>query len=154
MTKIEELAEVARGLLEGIEKLKNEDKFEYPIFKKNSLGTIHRFTDITTSIIVFTNDTKVVVGVEMENRIKHTDTKIYSDVPYNKERDLYHGQVCYAWDDKDTHKIIIRFYDAINDCAFDYAGKSCGIKYDNYKAVPYEHIPQRMIEAYSSLEGI
>lgn len=45
------------------------------------------------------------------------------------------------------------FYDAINDCAFNYEGKRNGIKYQNYEPIPADQIPQWMKDAKNKLQA-
>ena len=146
-----ELANVIFGIRDGDY---DEPEFKYPIFKKSKItGLVVRFTGLKEGDVVI-SDTKWLAGEHHDNFTPHTDTDVWKDVPYDKEKKLYHGQPVYVWDNSNTHQKSIAFYDALNICTFNPDGKCDGEMWDNYVAIPTEHIPAWMYEAYETLEGI
>ena len=146
-----ELANVIFGIRDGVY---GEPEFKYPIFKKSKItGLVARFTGLKEGDEVI-SDTKWLAGEHRDNFTPHTDTDRWKDVPYDKEGKLYHGQPVYVWDNSITHQRYMGFYDVINKTIFSYSGFLNGIWSDNYVAIPTEHIPAWMYEAYETLEGI
>lgn len=95
-----------------------------------------------------------MLGSDSEAWIAHTDTDNWEPVPYDKERDLWHGQPVYCWDDDETHSKTVRFYNAPQKSVFSYDGDNVGITLDNYEAVPIKHYEPWIFNAYQTLRGI
>ena len=147
--------EVATELANVIFKLRDEPEFEYPIFKKSIYyGSIVKFSSLLTREIIVQGYSRYEVGTLVTNSNAHTNGEVWIDVPYNKERGLYHGQPVECMDHTYTHSRALRFYDAINKCVFTTDGELNGSYYTHIEAIPSEHIPDWMYEAYKTLEGI
>lgn len=85
----------------------------------------------------------------------HTDSDHWKDVPYDKERGLWHGQPVEFWDCYMTHRRYRGFYDAIRKTVFDYEGMlRKSDEWDNMKAIPSDEYKPWMMEGYTTLEGI
>jgi len=129
-----------------------EPEFKYPLFKRRkSTGEISKFTDIAVAETVWQGGSKCVVGYKTNYKIPHT-TDGWEDVAYDRKRDLWDGQPVECWDSKDTNTRTIRFYDAINKCAFYFDGERNGPDYDNYKAVPAYRYDEWELEAFKTLQ--
>ncbi len=142
------------GIVPLKDKPKNTENFEYPIFKKaKNLREVVRFESMhkgTTVIAGLNHD----ISITLNCWTKHTNQEKWEDVPYDRKRDLFHGQLVHVWNNNHTHYIAMTFYDAINKCTFKLDGRLDGPTYSNYEAVKPEHIPEWAIKAYNSLEGI
>ncbi len=128
------------------------NKFEYPLFKRWEDGEIVKFTALTRGTVVIkgSNDNfKVKYTIDIFP--PHTNPK-WIDVPYNKERDLFHTQAIECWNKSNTHHRNLRFYNAINNRTFSHDGKLNYYVYDNYKAIPLDKVPEWMNEARDTLE--
>jgi len=133
----------------------NAPKFEYPLFKKSKYtNAIVKFTDLRTGIVVFkgTDVYSHEIGHTLKTFIPHTDVNTWEDVPYDKERNLFHTQPIYYWDDYHTHSRLIGFYNAIQECGFSCKGKLKGLGYSQYEAILPEHYTDWIIEAHKTLE--
>ena len=128
------------------------NKFEYPLYKRWSYnGKIIKFTSLKHGEVVVAGKNSVYNIGDKSAFGPHTDGK-WEDVPYNKERDLFHTQAIECWDIDNTHHRTLRFYDAINDRTFTYSGKLNGAVYNNYEAVPLDKVPDWMNKARATLE--
>lgn len=129
----------------------SKPEFEYPIFKrwKNS-GEIVKFAGMANGTTVFSSANYHAIGYYSDTFAIHTD-KMWEDIAYDKERDLWDGQPVYCWDTS-TYTKVLGFYDAINKNQFASLGKRNGWNFDNYKAINPEHYTEWMIQAVSTLE--
>jgi hypothetical protein len=126
-----------------------EEEFVYPLcvgYHDDSL--IALYYGLNRGKILFDCSGSWIVGSDFNNWIDHTDTEIWKQIPYNKERELYHKQRVYCWNTGDTHAVDCRFYDAINDNTWYFYGKPDGHKYDNYSAT----MPEHMLTAHKTLK--
>ncbi len=145
----EETIKELRARIDELEASLKEDKFEYPICKiDEELGLIVLFTDLKKGIVLYEGTSSYEEGFTNSVWIPHTDTEEWKDYPYDKERGLYHKQMVYCWYNCYTHRVDIRFYDAINECTFYYDGDSYGADFDNYSAT----MPEFMLEAHKTLK--
>ena len=148
-TTQETINELKQKINELEEQLKQE-QVEYPICcKAENRNLVVLFSSRDKGKVLKT-DLGFEVTSEDESWTPHTDTRIWKEIPYDKERNLYHGQMVYCWDDNDTHTADICFYDAINKGTFNYKGDLSGDYYDNYSAT----MPEFMFKAHKTLEGI
>jgi hypothetical protein len=117
----------------------NKPKFNYPIYKKNTIAkSIVKFTGLNTGIHILSPNGLPSTGEEENDWVKHTDY-IWEDIAYDEDRELYDKQPVWVWDDwdnRDTSGGVIRFYDAINKCTFwMHGGQRKGNRYDTYEPV-------------------
>ena len=148
MNTTEETIAELRAKIDELEESLKEDKFDYPICKiSKKTGLIVLFYKITEGEAL-SDDRYNTIGDYSNDWIEHTDTDIWEDYPYDKEKGLYHKQMVYCWYDEDTHSVDIRFYNAINKCPFAYDGDKDGFDFDNYSAT----MPDFMLEAYKTLK--
>jgi len=135
--------------LEASLKVDTSAGFDYPICKKEkNSGVIVLFDGLKSGKVLF-DDCKVWSHNDYSDIWEeHTNTKVWEDYPYDKERNLYHKQMVYCWPDENTHEVMIRFYDAINKCAFTYDGEADGLYFENYSAT----MPDFMLEAHKTLK--
>ncbi len=149
--KLKGTVEVTKEELE--EALKEFDKlrFEYPMAFRSKLvkDSIVLFDGIKSGNIISKNS-NYDIGHYAINWTEHTNTDAWQQIPYDKERGFYHGQMIYCWDNHFTHGVHIKFYDAIHKSTFASDGNLHGCKYDNYSAT----IPEFMDKAYDTLEDI
>lgn len=129
-----------------------EPKFTYPLFKRWKIdGEIVKFKSLQSGTTMWQGDGCNGIGYESKTFTSHTDDR-WGDVPYDAERDLWHGQFVMCWDDKGMYHRTSTFYDAINKCGFAYNGTLNGFTYDNYEAIKPENYTEWMIEAYKTLD--
>jgi len=131
------------------------EEVEYPrFFRCNHNGLVWKFTSKFVSECV-------VVGKSEEWRLGAIDESISIDylvkadgwveLPYDKERDLFHTQAVLFRDEDDWMYEGIGIYDAINKCVFYADGTLGGPEYNHYKAFPEEHLSDRMKELRAKL---
>ena len=155
--KLEELGAQIKKMQAQYDELMNEPEFEYPLLMKSKeTGQIARFDGLEDRTTVWPSlkYLEYEVGDHSTHSIAHTVTDVWQPVPYDKERGLWHGQPVMVWDDADTHERRLRFYDAVNECAFDFEGESDGYPWNNIEPVKPEHYEPWMYKAYETLEGI
>ena len=135
MTNITELEAKYQELGKEIEKLK-ANECEYPKFFINIPHTfIVKFTALTDGVVVY-DDIVAHIGDSCMTYIPHTNKAFWEELPFDKETGFYHKQLVWCWYDEDTHKVELRFYDAISNRTFSYFGNEGGAVYDNYE--PYD----------------
>ncbi len=149
--KIKGNIEVTKAELEEALKEFDKPEFEYPMafMSKHTNGLIVLFDGISLGKVV-SKVPKYDIGYTSVYWTKHTDTDVWQQIPYDKERGFYHGQMIYCWYNDCTHCVHIRFYNAIDKCTFDYDGELAGSYFDNYSAT----MPEFIDKAYDTLEGI
>ncbi len=138
---------------ESEEALKEFDKpkFEYLMaFKSKLVKDLIVLFDGINSGKVISKAPSYNIGDTSTNWTEHTCTYVWQQIPYDKERGFYHGQMVYCWDSDYTHGVYIRFYDAIKKNIFGYNWNPKGTTFDNYSAT----MPEFMNKAYDTLEGI
>ena len=151
--------ELTAEMIKEIKALPDEPEFEYPLFMKGkNSGQIVKFTSICVGEVVWKGGFKVCddVGHVSNSWRAHTNTTAWQQVPYDKERGLWHGQPVQVWANGITHGRVICFYDSISKNPFSSNGKKSGCEWDEYsiEAIPPEHYQPWMYEAYKTLEGI
>ncbi len=149
--KLRGTVEVTKAELEEALKEFDKPEFDYPMAfrSKRSKDLVVLFDRIKSGkVISKTSDYNT--GYYAFDWAKHTNTDAWQQIPYDKERGFYHGQMVYCWYNDYTHCVHTRFYDAINKCTFGYVGQLEGYDYSNYSAT----MPEFMDEAYNTLEGI
>lgn len=126
-------------------------EFEYPLFKRSKeTGFVVKFYGLTTGVVVVTDGT-APVGETASNWFEHTRQDLWEDVAYDRERDLFDGQLVIAHDELEPFAREIVFYDAINRCAFFKCdGDRDGYRFSDYE--PFEGaLPNWAIQAYKKL---
>ncbi len=146
--------EITDTQLDELMAQRETNKFKYPLFKNWKYNSeIVKFTALTrgTSVVEGSDNNIYKVGYTSDTFVRYTNPK-WENVPYNKERNLFHTQAIECWSKYDTHHRNLRFYDAINDCTFSYDGKLDGHIYENYRAIPLDKVPEWMNKARDTLE--
>jgi hypothetical protein len=149
-----ELASIEAEVDKLLEQCKPQPKFEYPIYMQSKRNKeVVKFTKLNTGkVVVLSNDCSASIGHVADNFVPHTDYSHWQPIVFDKERGIADKQLCECWDADDTHKRVLKFYDAINKCAFMYNGNRNDGDYDNYLPIPYSNYPQWAIEAEEALE--
>jgi len=102
---------------------------EYPKYwLTTSKNTIIKQTEARKGEIVYSSE-----GYSGE--FPCTNFEIYKELPYDKEKGLWHGQPIIGWDNDWTHIRQIMFYNTLNKCPFDFEGKSYNLNFDNIEAI-------------------
>lgn len=150
MNNIELQIQELRNKINELEASLKNDKFDYPICKRHKIDdVVVLFDDLTKGTVLLQGKSIREEGSHGDSWHLHTDTEVWEDYPYDKERGLYHKQMVYCWDNDDyTYGTEVRFYDAINKCTFYYDGASYGTDFDNYSAT----MPDFMLEAHKTLK--
>ena len=116
-------------------KAKNEKKEEvkYPIYclSKTGNGLIVKFDGLTSGTVV--KNSKDNVGLNCGHWVKHTDVYYWEQLEVCPDTGFFDGQLVWCWDEEDTHKRLLGFYDVKNKKMFYDDGKRCGHKWSNYK---------------------
>jgi hypothetical protein len=147
MKNLKELEKKYAELGREIEALKSEQ----PIYclGKNS-GIVVKFTSLKEGIVVKQGKYHNV-GKKLDILIEHTSKTIWQQLDVCPETGFYDGQLVWAWDEEDTHRRSLKFYDAKNTYTYFYNGERDGGAYDNYE--PYEgNWPSWALEAFKTLE--
>lgn len=135
-----------------IDELKNET--EYPVFCylfDSKKPVIVRFDGLKSGEVIKQGYWEF--GHKADDWNNFTNTDYWKQLPYNKERGLYHTQLVWCWQNSDTHDRTLSFYNAIDDSSFRYNGNPGGLDWENYE--PYQgEWPQWAIEAHKTLEGL
>ena len=119
----------------------DEPEFDYPICcKRKDNGEIVLFTGKTEGSALKSNHREF--GYFSNDWFSHTNTDVWEEIPYDKERGLYHKQPVFCWDSNGFYGTDFRFYDAINKCSFSYMGNSDGLEYENYSLEIPEHMKE------------
>jgi hypothetical protein len=148
MNNTQDRIDELRAKIDELEASLKEDKFEYPICKKDrDSDLLVLFTGLNSGKIIRDNEI-FEKGDFSDTWAKHTHTGEWEDYPYDKKRGLYHKQMVYCWDNNDTHAVHIRFYNAIKKCAFPFNGSHFGISFHNYSTT----MPDFLKEAYKTLK--
>ena len=150
--KLQELEAKYKELGKEIEKLKAKEG--YPKFFRNiTHNFIAKFTALTDGVVVY-DDIVANIGDFCGKYVPHTVKALWEEVPYDKETGLYHKQLVWCWNDKDTHKKELRFYDAINKCTFTCWGGEDGAAFVNYEPcdLSCDFINKWAIEAVKTLK--
>ena len=160
--RIKDLQEAYAGLVkdwqEAYAKLvtqRDEPEFEYPLIMKSKFnGEVARFDGLQDRTTIWTGEGICEIGYHTVNSVPHADPGTWRPVPYDKERNLWHGQPVEVYDNDDTHRRVRLFYDAISKTTFNYNGEIYASDWYNIEAIPPEEYKQWMYEAYKTLEGI
>lgn len=108
----------------------------YPMFKKTSTG-IFRFDNETSRVAVLHVD-EDLIGHSTQNICPH----VLTDVPYDTERDLYHGQPCFInW--HETYRIVFYIGNGIFRDRYQDYDEGFG-EFASYRQIPLktlQHMP-------------
>jgi len=145
-------------LLKKIEELKQRLKVledsEYPKYMlymdcKKHNRYIVKFSGVCTGKVVATADINTVeIGHYADDWFPCTERcwKEVTNPDILCDKDLVE-----CWDNKYTHKRLLKFYDAKNKATYDYEGEHGGFSFENYrKLMPWEY-PDWAIEAQKTL---
>jgi hypothetical protein len=153
MKNLEELEKKYAELGREIRVLKIEKNSEtnYPIYCLSKVDSkIVKFTYLNRGIIVkqgiFYN-----VGKKYNRWVSHTNSEYWQQLDVCPDTGFYDGQLVWAWNEEDTHKRRLKFYDTENTSTYYYDGNRDGYVYDNYE--PYEgNWPEWALKAFKTLE--
>ena len=121
----------------------------YPYFKKHiNTGNVYRLSSEDGMPVQIMGDD---IGYILHH--KNFNVEDWVDIPYDKERNLWHGQPIMAYKDNWTHTRDFSFYSVTEECCFGVIGQGKGPYYDLYEPLPLPY-PEWLIEAYKTLEGI
>lgn len=141
------LAELKAKIAE-LEKQLDEKELKYPICCKSTTSDlIVLFSSLKEGKVLRPNSS-FKVGEIKDCWEPHTNTDVWEEIPYDKERGLYHKQVVYCWDSEWWLGVHIRLYNAIDKCTFSTVGDKDGLKYENYSAT----LPNFMLKAHKTLK--
>ena len=150
--ELQELEKKYQELGKEIEALKaQKEEVKYPIYclSKTGTGLIVKFDGLTSGTVV--KNSKNNVGLNSGHWVKHTDAYYWEQLEVYKKTGFYDGQLVWGWDEYDTHKRILSFYDVKNKCTFTSEGKRSGFGWDYYE--PFEgNWPQWAQKAFKTLE--
>ena len=155
MKNLKELEQKYLELGKEIEALKkqNTEKKEitYPIYcKLKHSSLVIKFTKLQFGEVVV-NDKYNNIGDKNTNWTSHTDTRFWQQLDVCEETGFFDGQLVWCWDNISTHIRYLKFYDAKNECTYQFDGTEDGHNYDNYE--PFEgNYPDWALKAFQTLE--
>lgn len=134
-----------------IKALETEESTEYPIFcKSNERGTIVKFTGNNEGTVVYSpNDSPVKMNEYRDTWASHIEARVWKQIPSNGE--LWHGALVWVWDNYDTHRRQLRFYNVHTKTVCDYSGASINVYFDHYELYKGEW-PEWAQEAFKTLD--
>ena len=136
------------------EQSKQQPEFEYPIYMRLIEDkSVVEFTDLNEGTIVVrgTSMFSRPIGYFSSEYADHTDTETWQPIAFDEERGIADKQLCECWDNNYPHFRALRFYDTLNKCTFSANSIRNGMKYDNYRPIPYADCPDWAIEAENTL---
>ena len=155
MKNLKELEQKYLELGKEIEALKKQstekEEINYPIYcKLKYLSLVVKFTKLQFGEVVV-NDKYNNIGDKSANWTRPTDTDVWQQLDVCEETGFFDGQLVWCWDNDDTHKRDLKFYDVKNKFSYGFSGKRGGSDYDNYE--PFEgNYPDWALEAFQTLE--
>ena len=134
------------------EQCNQKPELEYPLYMQSKHNkAVIRFTGLTTGVVVAACKFNSK-GYFTDDWVEHTDTDHWQPIAFDEERGIADKQLCECWNGGDCAGRSLRFYDAINKRGFSPHGQRGGIKWDNYRPIPYADYPDWAIEAERTLE--
>ena len=155
MKNLKELEQKYLELGKEIEALKNQvtkkEEIKYPIYcKLKDSSLVVKFTGLRQGKTVV-NNTFNNVGNKSSVWQNHSETNIWQQLDVCKKTGFFDGQLVWCWDNDDTHVKGLKFYDAKNECTYQFDGTEDGHNYDNYE--PFEgNYPDWALKAFQTLE--
>jgi len=133
-------------------------RLRYPICKRDiEAGVIVLFDGPYSGKFLWTSGYEnISVGEEYATLTSCHDAECWQgwqDWPYDHERNLFHGQPVWAWDDSYVSKFF-GFYDAINETVFMVDGNisTTTLFFENYQAFDPSDYKEWMFEAFGRLD--
>ena len=103
------------------------------------------FDSIDSGTVVKSSLNSVNKGGFVDSYIPHDATSRWKEIPYNRERGFYDGQIVYAWDGgKFANGSDIGRYNCERDGIYQDNDTSDTLSYDNYSAELPAHIKELM----------
>lgn len=138
--------ELTKEQLEDALKEFDEPEYDYPICcKGRRSGVVVLFTGegrTTGTCLDAGGDRTSQKGESCTGWIPHTDEDVWEEIPYDRERGLYHKQPVYTWDDDNYYSALYGFYNAVHRRLFAVNGKPLGAIYENYSSEIPEHMKE------------
>ena len=137
--------------IEVLKKQSEKEEIKYPIYcKLKDSSLVVKFTDLRTGEVVI-NEERHNILRKRNDWIKHTDTNQWQKLDVCEKTGFFDGQLVWCWDNSQTHKRELKFYDVKNKCSYDFSGGKDGYNYNNY--APFEgNYPDWALEAFQTLE--
>jgi len=143
-------------LLEKIEELKQQVELldsEYPKYmiyngcRKSGRYIVKFSGECTGEVIAKADECALKIGYYSDEWVLSQSWQEVTNPDILCDKDLVE-----CWDNRYTHKRLLKFYDAKNKATYDYEGEHGGFRFENYrKLMPWEY-PQWAIEAQKTLE--
>ena len=155
MKNLKELEQKYLELGKEIEALKKQntekEEFEYLIYCKiKDSSLVVKFTGLQSGEVVV-NSKHYNIGDKSTTFRSHTDSDVWQQLDVCEKTGFFDGQLVWCWDNNDTHIRYLKFYDAKNECTYQFDGTRCGTRFNNYE--PFEgNYPDWALEAFQTLE--
>ena len=155
MKNLKELEQKYLELGKEIEALKKQstekEEITYPIYcKLKGSSLVVKFTGLQEGKLVVNSKRIKIEKTFNEWRIC-TDTDVWQQLDVCEETGFFDGQLVWCWDNNDAHIRYLKFYDAKNECTYQFDGTRCGTRFNNYE--PFEgNYPDWALEAFQTLE--
>lgn len=150
---LQELEQKYQELGQEIERLKAKKQTKYPIYCRNKIwNDVIKFNSLNEGVCV-KQGSNTIVGQKGNFMYKHTDRSVWQQLKVCPETGFFDGQLVWCWDNDDTHRRELRFYNVKYGHAYRHDGtSSCYyINHDNYE--PYEgNYPDWAQKAFETLE--
>ena len=155
MKNLKELEQKYLELGKEIEALKKQntekEEITYPVYcKLKGSSLVVKFTGLTLGKLVVNSKHTKIEETFKEWRI-FTDINTWQQLGVCEKTGFFDGQLVWCWDNNETHSRHLKFYDAKNECVYQFNGNRNGIFFHNYK--PFEgNYPDWALEAFQTLE--
>ena len=153
MKNLKELEQKYLELGKEIEALKKQntekEEIKYPIYcKLKDSSLVVKFKGLRQGKPVV-NNTFNNVGEKAFTWQNHSETNTWQQLDVCEKTGFFDGQLVWCWDNEDTHCRDLKFYDAKNECVYQFNGNRNGIFFHNYK--PFEgNYPDWALEAFQT----
>jgi hypothetical protein len=137
--------------IEALKKQSEEEEFKYPIYcKLKDSSLVVKFKGSKNGKTVV-NNTFNNVGEKSFTWQNHSETITWQQLDVCEKTGFFDGQLVWCWDIEDSHTRILAFYDAKNECIYQFNGNRNGIFFHNYE--PFEgNYPDWALEAFQTLK--
>lgn len=113
---------------------------DYPkVFEDLHSGRVVKFTSLTSGVTLQAGTSGNTVGDLRHALNPHTDTDSWKQLQYNKQLDLYDGQLCYGWDDCNS-PVAFGFYNHYFASLTISPSTSDGRAYEHYSSTIPTHM--------------
>jgi len=119
---------------------------EYPKYWITPKGTIIKQTSTYDGVVIYSSNGS-------SGNVSSSNFEMYKEIPFDKERNLWHGQPVIVWNNSWSHIRNIGFYNAVNKRVFNYDGGIFVPSYDNIKPLNTSNYEDWMLETIKGIHN-